>query len=221
MVMTSGGQGRTRGKIKIGADDPSLTAAGGMLAVTELCGKLVDPHQPDLRQDRSPRPRPGRPVRLPAPPGSRLTSTRPDRIRAQILTGRSRQAAGDDAQQAAGVTEEPPGPEHVRDGRDSLFSSMAVPMTGVPRTLIGREDRRRRISSNSIRMTTPSETTLDSGTALCGRVGVMVVSPTRNDPGDPAKIVASTPGHTDLPGPGAGHAGLRRTRHVIPFRTPA
>ena len=26
--------------------------------------------------------------------------------------------------------------------------------------------------------------------------------------------------HTDLPGPGAGHAGLRRTRHVIPFRTP-
>ena len=40
MVRTSGGQGRTRGKIKIGADDPSLTAAGGMLAVTELCGKL-------------------------------------------------------------------------------------------------------------------------------------------------------------------------------------
>ena len=36
MVMTSGSQGRTRGKIKIGADDPSLTAAGGMLAVTEL-----------------------------------------------------------------------------------------------------------------------------------------------------------------------------------------
>ena len=40
MVMTSGGQGRTRGKIKIGAAHPSLTAAGGMLAVTELCGKL-------------------------------------------------------------------------------------------------------------------------------------------------------------------------------------
>ena len=40
MVMTSGGQGRTHGKIKIGAADPSLTAAGGMLAVTELCGKL-------------------------------------------------------------------------------------------------------------------------------------------------------------------------------------
>ena len=39
-MTTSGGQGRTRGKIKIGADDPSLTAAGGMLAVTELCGKL-------------------------------------------------------------------------------------------------------------------------------------------------------------------------------------
>ena len=29
MVMTSGGQGRTRGKIKIGAADPSLTAAAG------------------------------------------------------------------------------------------------------------------------------------------------------------------------------------------------
>ena len=40
MVMTSGTQGRTRGKIQIGAADPSLTAAGGMLAVTELCGKL-------------------------------------------------------------------------------------------------------------------------------------------------------------------------------------
>jgi hypothetical protein len=40
MVMTSGGQGRTRGKIKIGAADPSLTAAGGMIAVTELCGRL-------------------------------------------------------------------------------------------------------------------------------------------------------------------------------------
>ena len=40
MVMTSGGQGRTHGKIKIGPDDPSLTAAGGMLAVTELCVKL-------------------------------------------------------------------------------------------------------------------------------------------------------------------------------------
>jgi Transposase DDE domain group 1 len=40
MVMTSGTQVRTRGKIQIGAADPSLTAAGGMLAVTELCGKL-------------------------------------------------------------------------------------------------------------------------------------------------------------------------------------
>jgi hypothetical protein len=40
VVMTSGGRGRTHGKIKIGADDPTLTAAGGMLAVTELCGKL-------------------------------------------------------------------------------------------------------------------------------------------------------------------------------------
>jgi len=40
MVMTSGKQARTRGRIQIGAADPSLTAAGGMLAVTELCGKL-------------------------------------------------------------------------------------------------------------------------------------------------------------------------------------
>ena len=39
MVMTPGTRGRT-GKIQIGADDPSLTAAGGMLAVTELCGGL-------------------------------------------------------------------------------------------------------------------------------------------------------------------------------------
>ena len=40
MVMTSGKQARTRGRIQIGAADPSLTAAGGMFAVTELCGKL-------------------------------------------------------------------------------------------------------------------------------------------------------------------------------------
>ena len=40
MVMTSSGRGRTHGKIKIGADDPSLTGNGGMLAVTELCGRL-------------------------------------------------------------------------------------------------------------------------------------------------------------------------------------
>ncbi len=38
--MVSGERGRTRGRIKIGAADPSLTGAGGMLAVTELCGKL-------------------------------------------------------------------------------------------------------------------------------------------------------------------------------------
>jgi hypothetical protein len=31
---------KTRGRIQIGEDDPSLTGAGGMLAVTELCGKL-------------------------------------------------------------------------------------------------------------------------------------------------------------------------------------
>ena len=54
-------------------------------------------------------------------------------------------------------------------------------MTGVPRTPIGREDRRRWIGSDSVRMTTPSETTLDSGAALCSRVGVMVVSPTPGD----------------------------------------
>src|ERR1039457_3569582 len=41
MVMTSGKQGRARGKIQIGTADPSLTAAGGMIAVTELCGKLA------------------------------------------------------------------------------------------------------------------------------------------------------------------------------------
>jgi hypothetical protein len=40
MVMSSGAQGKTRGRIRIGADDPSLTGNGGMLAVTELCGKL-------------------------------------------------------------------------------------------------------------------------------------------------------------------------------------
>src|SRR3974377_671829 len=40
MVMTAARPGKTRGRIQIGADDPSLTAAGGMLAVTELCGKL-------------------------------------------------------------------------------------------------------------------------------------------------------------------------------------
>ena len=40
MVMTAGKQARTRGRIQIGAADPSLTRTGGMLAVTELCGKL-------------------------------------------------------------------------------------------------------------------------------------------------------------------------------------
>jgi hypothetical protein len=71
-------------------------------------------------------------------------------------------------------------------------------MTGVPRTLIGREDRRRRIGSDFIRMTTPSETTLDSGTALCGRVGVMVVSPTPGTTGGPAKVIAGANGCMDL-----------------------
>ena len=40
MVMVSGKQARTRGRIQIGAADPSLTRAGGMIAITELCGKL-------------------------------------------------------------------------------------------------------------------------------------------------------------------------------------
>ncbi len=35
-----------------------------------------DPHQPDLRQNRRPRPRPGRPLRLPAPPGDPHPVTR-------------------------------------------------------------------------------------------------------------------------------------------------
>ena len=40
MVLATAVRGKTRGRIQIGADDPSLTASGGMLAVTELCGKL-------------------------------------------------------------------------------------------------------------------------------------------------------------------------------------
>ena len=40
MVAASRKRDRSRGRIRIGADDPSLTGAGGMLAVTELCGKL-------------------------------------------------------------------------------------------------------------------------------------------------------------------------------------
>jgi hypothetical protein len=39
----------------------------------------------------------------------------------QALVGR--QAGGDDAQQVVGVTEEPLGLEHVRDGRDSFFEA--------------------------------------------------------------------------------------------------
>ena len=39
----------------------------------------------------------------------------------------------------------------------------------------------------------------------------------RDDRATPAKIIASAPGHTDLPGPGAGHAGLRiRARNSVP-----
>jgi Transposase DDE domain group 1 len=40
MVLAVTMRGKTRGRIQIGADDPSLTAAGGMLAVTELCERL-------------------------------------------------------------------------------------------------------------------------------------------------------------------------------------
>jgi hypothetical protein len=40
VVRTAARPGKTRGRIQIGADDPSLTAAGGMLAVTGLRGKL-------------------------------------------------------------------------------------------------------------------------------------------------------------------------------------
>ena len=40
MVLAAAMRGKTRGRIQIGADDPSLTAAGGMLAVTELCERL-------------------------------------------------------------------------------------------------------------------------------------------------------------------------------------
>ena len=40
MVAVSSKRDRSGGRIRIGADDPSLTGAGGMLAVTELCGKL-------------------------------------------------------------------------------------------------------------------------------------------------------------------------------------
>ncbi|HXZ69345.1 MAG TPA: IS1380 family transposase [Streptosporangiaceae bacterium] len=40
MVLAAGMPGKTRGRIQIGAADPSLTGGGGMLAVTELCGRL-------------------------------------------------------------------------------------------------------------------------------------------------------------------------------------
>jgi hypothetical protein len=40
MVRAAVTPGKTRGRIRIGADDPSLTAAGGMFAVTELCARL-------------------------------------------------------------------------------------------------------------------------------------------------------------------------------------
>ena len=40
MVKVPEARAKTRGRIQIGADDPSLTGNGGMLAVTELCGRL-------------------------------------------------------------------------------------------------------------------------------------------------------------------------------------
>ena len=78
-------------------------------------------------------------------------------MRAQILTGRCRQVGGvNDASRQPGVTEEPRGLEHVRDDRDSFFSSRAASMTGVPRTPTGREDRRRWTGSDSVRMAIPA-----------------------------------------------------------------
>ena len=103
-------------------------------------------------------------------------------MRAQILTAQSRQAGGDDAQQAAGVTEEPPGLEHVRDGRDSFFSSRAGSMTGVPRTPIGREDRRR-------------------WTALIPSVSGQRSFPLHREDPHPVKIIASANGCVVPPRP--------------------
>jgi hypothetical protein len=40
MVKAPEARARTRGRIQIRADDPSLTGNGGMLAVTELCERL-------------------------------------------------------------------------------------------------------------------------------------------------------------------------------------
>ena len=40
MVKAPEARGKNRGRIQIGADDPSLTGNGGMLAVTELCARL-------------------------------------------------------------------------------------------------------------------------------------------------------------------------------------
>jgi hypothetical protein len=40
MVLAAAMRGKTRGRIQIGAGDPSLTGAGGMVAVTELGERL-------------------------------------------------------------------------------------------------------------------------------------------------------------------------------------
>ncbi|HXZ75767.1 MAG TPA: IS1380 family transposase [Streptosporangiaceae bacterium] len=57
MVNTPREQGKVRGRVQMGAPDPSLTPAGGMIAVTELCGKLglveaLDEHMPPVKQRR-------------------------------------------------------------------------------------------------------------------------------------------------------------------------
>ena len=57
MVNTPREQGKVRGRVQVGAPDPSLTPAGGMIAVTELCGKLglveaLDEHMPPVKQRR-------------------------------------------------------------------------------------------------------------------------------------------------------------------------
>jgi hypothetical protein len=40
MVKVPEARGKTRGRVQVGADDPSLTSNAGMLAVTELCARL-------------------------------------------------------------------------------------------------------------------------------------------------------------------------------------
>jgi hypothetical protein len=98
-------------------------------------------------------------------------------MRAQILTGRSRQVGGDDAQQVAGVTEDPLGPEHVPGWPrllliiQSRIHDWRAAHADPPRA------RRRWIGSDSVRMTIPYcdsplvgvvEQLLDAGAASKG-----------------------------------------------------